>query len=241
MIDVEAVRLDVDGDDLGAEFPQRRRRDLVAGAIGAIHDDSQARQRHRAGQRALGELDVAIMNAVDTLGAAETIRIGQRHVDIVVEHRFDTPFDLVRKLVAVGAEKLDAVVEIGIVGGRDHDADVGAQRADEHGDRRSWDGAEQEHVHAGGGKARHHGILDHVTGEPGVLAEHDAVTMVAALKRQAGGHADLHRHFRRHRKGVRLAANAVRSEIASCHGSPLFKPICGDSCHRTRRPTHHIW
>src|SRR5688572_10975173 len=49
--------------------------------------------------------------------------------------------------------------------------------------------------------------------------------MIAALERQAGGHADLHRHFRRHRKAVRLAANAVRPEITSCHGFPLFKPI----------------
>ena len=39
LVDVEAVGLDIDGDDLGAEFPQRRGRHLVGGAIGAIDDD----------------------------------------------------------------------------------------------------------------------------------------------------------------------------------------------------------
>ena len=36
LVDVEAVRLVVDGDDLGAEFPQRLGRHLVGGAVGAI-------------------------------------------------------------------------------------------------------------------------------------------------------------------------------------------------------------
>ena len=42
VVDVEAVRLDADGDRLGAELLQRQRRDLVGGAVGAIDDDAQA-------------------------------------------------------------------------------------------------------------------------------------------------------------------------------------------------------
>ena len=217
LVDVEAVRLVVDGDDLGAEFPQRRRRDLVGGAIGAIDDDAQARQRHGARQRALGEFDIAVMHAVDALGAAERIRVGQRDLDILVEQRLDARLDLVGELVAVRAEQLDAVVVIGIVRGRDHHADIGAQRARQHGDGRRRDRAEQEHIHAGRGEAGDQRVLDHVAGKPRILADHDAVAMVAALERQAGGHADLHGDFRRHRKFVGLPPDPVRAEIFSSH------------------------
>ena len=44
-IDVEAVGLDADRDDLGAELPQRLRRHLVGGAVGAVDHDAQAFER----------------------------------------------------------------------------------------------------------------------------------------------------------------------------------------------------
>ena len=157
------------------------------------------------------------MHAIDTLGAAKPIRIGERQFDILVEHSLDALLDLVGELVAIGTEQLDAVVVIGIVRGRDHHADIGAQRAHQHGDRRRRDRAEQEHVHAGGTQTRHHRVLDHIAGKPCILAEHDAMAMAAALERQAGGHADPHGDLRRHRKLVGAPANAVRAEITSCH------------------------
>ena len=70
-VDVEAVRLDADGDDLGAELPQRLGRDLVGGAVGAIDDDAHAVEVELARQGALGEFDVAGVDALDALGAAE--------------------------------------------------------------------------------------------------------------------------------------------------------------------------
>ena len=42
VVDVAAVGLDADLDDLGAQLPQRLGRHLVAGAVGAIDDDAQA-------------------------------------------------------------------------------------------------------------------------------------------------------------------------------------------------------
>ncbi len=188
--------------------------------MGAIDHDAQASQRHRPRQRALGELDVAVVHAVDALGAPEAVRLGQSDADVLIEHLLDAGLDLVGQLVAVGAEQLDAIVMVGIVRRRDHDADVSAQRAGEHGHRRRRDRAEQEHVHAGGAEARHHRVLDHVPGQAGVLAEHDAVAVVAALEAEAGGHADLHRHLGRHRKLVGLAPDPVSAEIASSHALP---------------------
>ena len=143
--------------------------------------------------------------------------VGERDIDLAVEHRFDAAFDLVRQLVAVGTEQLDAVVMVGIVRGRDHHAEIRAQRARQHGHRGRRDRSEQKDIHAGRAEAGDHRVLQHVAGQPRVLADHHAVAVVAALERHAGSHADLHRHFRGHRKLVGAAANAVRSEIASRH------------------------
>ena len=63
-----------DGDDLGVELPQRLRRHPIAGAVRAVDDDAQAVEREIPRQRALGELDIAILHAVDALGAAEIRR-----------------------------------------------------------------------------------------------------------------------------------------------------------------------
>ena len=77
LVDVEAVRLDADREHLRAKLPQRRGRDPVGGAIGAVDHDAHAVELHRARQRALGELDVAVLHAVDALGAADLLRIAR--------------------------------------------------------------------------------------------------------------------------------------------------------------------
>ena len=125
--------------------------------------------------------------------------------------------DLVGELVAVRSEQFYAVVEIRIVRGGDHHAHVSAQRARQHGDRGRRDRPEQEHVHAGGGQPGHHGVLDHVAGQPRVLAEHHPVAVIAALEGQAGRHADLHRDFGGHWKCIGFATDAVRAEIFAGH------------------------
>ena len=43
-VDVEAVGLDADRDHLGAELPQRLRRHLIGGAVGAIDHDRAGRR-----------------------------------------------------------------------------------------------------------------------------------------------------------------------------------------------------
>ena len=52
-IDIEAVGGAADGDDLGAEFVEDARRDLVGGAVGGIDDDLQSFQRQVARNRLL--------------------------------------------------------------------------------------------------------------------------------------------------------------------------------------------
>ena len=88
-VDVEAVRIDSHREDLGAELPQRLRRDPVAGAIGAVDDDADAVEREAPRQRALGVFDVAVGDALDPLGAAEIGRGGEPAAEIGVDQGLD--------------------------------------------------------------------------------------------------------------------------------------------------------
>jgi hypothetical protein len=187
-----------------------------ASGVGAIDDDAKPFERQVARQRALGEFNVAVVHAVDALGAAEVHALGQALGDVGIDQPFDAVLDFVGQLVAVRPEQLYAVVVVWIVRGRDHDAEIGAHRSRQHGDGRRRDRAEQQHVHADRRKACNQRRLDHVTGEPGVLADHDAVAVIAAAEGHPRRLAHFERQFRRDH-AVGAAANAVGAEILTDH------------------------
>ena len=115
-----------------------------------------------AGEGALGEFDVAGAVALDAHGAAKVGRLRQLQREILVEHRLDLGFRLVRQLEAVRPEQLDAIVFKGIVRGRNHHPDIGPHGRGQHGDGGRRDRPEQQRVHADRGEAGHHGVFDHV-------------------------------------------------------------------------------
>ena len=147
---------------------------------------------------------------------AELARGGQALVQSLVHQGLDLQFGLVRQLVAVRPEQLDAVVAEGVVRGRDHDAEVGPQTAGHH--RHAWrrQRPEQAHVHAHRGEPRHQRRLDHVAGEPRVLADHHQVAAVVLRHEQlARRHADAKRHLGGHGKTVGLATDTVGPEVGA--------------------------
>jgi len=121
--------------------------------VGAVDDDPQAVEAHGARQRALGELDVAVVDAVDALGAAEVGAFGESLGEVAIDQRLDLLLDPVGELVAVGAEQLDAVVVIGIVRGRDHHAEIGAHGTGEHAHGRRRHRPGEQDIHADRGEA----------------------------------------------------------------------------------------
>ncbi len=212
-VDVEAVGLNADWKDFGAEFEQCLGGDLVGGAVGAIDDDAQAGQPELARERRLDDLDIARLGIVDPVGAAKVRRGGETLIERTGHQRLDCDFRFVRELVAVRSEQLDAVVGIMVVAGGDHHAKIGAQAAGEHGDAGRRQRAEQHHVHALGGEARGQRRFQHVAGEAGVLADDDEVAArPVAAEIAGGGHAQPHRHFRRDAAGVGDAADAIGAE-----------------------------
>ncbi len=219
LVDVEAVRLDADGDHVGAQFPQRLRHHLVGRAMCAIDDDAQAFEAERARQRPLGEFDVAVIRTVDAAGAADAGAVGELARKVLIEQLLDPHLDVVRELVAVGSEQLDAVVVERIVRGRDHHAEIGAHRARQHRNGRRRHRTEQQHVHADRGEARLQRRLDHVAGQPRILADHDAMPMIAALEHEARRLAHAQRQLRRDH-AVGATADSVRPKIFASHRIP---------------------
>ena len=76
-VDVEAVGLVADREDLGAEFIERLGRDLVGGAVGAIDHHAQAGEAQLAREGRFDDLDIARLGVVHALGAAKVGRGGK--------------------------------------------------------------------------------------------------------------------------------------------------------------------
>ena len=180
-------------------------------------------RRHAARQARLERLDVAAAGAFEADRAAELAGRREPVVAAGAHALLDRELDLVGQLVAVGAEQLDAVVLVGVVRGRDHHAEIGPQRARQHRDAGRRQRAEQGHVHAHRDEARGQRRLQHVAGEPRVLADHHAMAVIAAREVAARREAEPQRDLRGHRRLVGGAADAVGTEQLARHAQPSFR------------------
>jgi hypothetical protein len=159
------------------------------------------------------------MHAVDAAGAPEAGALRQLLVERFIHQLLDLLFDVVGQLETLRAEQLDAVVLEQIMRRGNHHAEIGAHRLGQHRHRRRRHRPEQQHIHADGGEAGHHGVFDHVTGKPGILADDDAMAMLATLKHKTSRLSDLERQLRRDQP-VGTAPNPVGPEIFATHESP---------------------
>ena len=245
-VDVGAVGRDADGDHLGPQLVEGGGRYLVGGPVGAIDDHAQAVQRGRAREGGLGDLHVAGLGVVDALDAAQGLGLGQALLQPLLHQRLDLQLAVVGELVAVRPEQLDAVVAEAVVAGGDHHPQVCAHGSGHQRHGRRGQGAEQPHVHARGGEAGHQRGLQHVAGQPRVLADHHQVAAGGVAQEQlARGQAHPQGDLRRHGVLVRLPADAVGAEELACGhgrtGAPK-PPGAGDACAsspkalRTRSP-----
>jgi hypothetical protein len=98
-------------------------------------------------------LDIAVVHASSiALRPADFAAIGELRRHVRIEQILDFQLQLVGQLVAIGTEELDAVVVERIVRGRDHHAEIGAQRPRQHGDGGCRHRAEHDRHHADGGE-----------------------------------------------------------------------------------------
>src|SRR5690606_33027578 len=100
------VGIDADRKNFRPELPKRIGRDFVSRAICTIDHDAQTYERYIARQCPLGEFDIAVLHAVDTLGAPEIGGFCKPLAEVRVDQLLDLTLDFVGKLEAVRTEQL---------------------------------------------------------------------------------------------------------------------------------------
>ena len=219
-IDVHTIGRNTDRNHLCTQLIEGRRGDLIGRTIGAIDHHPHARKAEVPGEGRLDDFDITGLSIVNAPDSAKTARRGKALLQALIHQGLDLQFMRVRKLVAVGAKQLDAIIGKVIVRGRDHHANIGAHGAGHHGHSRRRQGAEQAHIHTHAGKARHKSRFDHIAGQPGVLADHHQMAPVpAALEQLARRKANPQGDFGGHGMAIGFTANTVSSKIGALgHG-----------------------
>jgi hypothetical protein len=108
----------------------------------------------------------------------------------VEDQVFDGFFLFVGQLEAVATEDFKPVVLIGIVGGRYHDAGIGAHALGDKGNTGSGQHADQVGVSPHGGYPRFERAFQHVSGNPGVLPDDDPGAVTVLFKYMRHGLPD---------------------------------------------------
>ena len=164
LVDVAAVRLIVDGDDVGARAGEDAPGDPAARSIGSVDDDP-----HPVEPAPLEELEqvVAIRRAVLDVDQLRRLHRRHRQGDDV---GLDALLQGVGELRAAAVEQLDPVVAVRVVRRRDHRPQAAAPCGLEGDDRRRHD-AETVDDDALAGEPRDERRLEHRRRDTGVSAD----------------------------------------------------------------------
>ena len=222
VVDVEAVGVGTDRDDLGPRAAQRHRAGHVGGAVRAVDDDLEAAQRGVEGGQQVRD----VLLDRRRVRRDPPDRAADGALPLLAEDRLDGVLEGVVELVAAVGEELDAVVGHRVVRGRDDHAEVGAEGVGEVGDGRGGQHPQAQHVDPGRGEARHDGVLEELPRDPGVAPDDGqrprpgGVALAAVDDHPCRGDRQVQGQLRR-QCGVRQApdtvgAEDVGQEISAC-------------------------
>ena len=201
-VDVGAVRAVADRDHLGAEPLERRRRDARVGAVGAVDPDPEA----------LELLSEALDHMVDVTAVDDVEVVDPPLVRVpgsFAEQRLDLLLRVVRQLLPVAVEELDAVVLRRIVGGRDDRAEIECEQ----GDGRRREHAREHGIPAGRGDAGREGALELAARAARVAADQDGP---AAAPERHGPSQPLDESGRQ--VAPNHSADSIRTEVPALSG-----------------------
>ena len=223
-VDVQAVGVSVDDQRLCAQGLKHRLGNVPGCAVGTVQRHLLALEGILAQADQVADIPVAAGHIVHRAADLVAVRKGNLRpllaegLQLAVQIGLDEVEGLLVHLFALAVDQLDAVIEVGIMAGGDHDAAVEIVHTGNicHGGR----GGDMQHVRirAGGHNTGNQRILKHIAGAAGILADHDAglgLVPCAALllaKIPAQKAADLIGVIRR-QIHIRFTAEAIGSEI----------------------------
>ncbi len=219
VVDVEAVRLGADRDDLRAGPGEGLGRDEGGGAVRLVQDDLQAVETVGEDPDEVGDVLLEALGVVgDAADAGAGGPVPGSAGAVLLVDGLDAVLQLVGELVAAAREELDAVVGHGVVAGGEHHAEVGTQRTGEIRHRRGGQHTDAQDVHARAREAGHDRGLEEFTGGPGIPADHGGRPVAgerARLGQYVGSrHGEAERELSRQIR-VGDAAYTVRPEESS--------------------------
>ena len=177
-VDVESVGHVVGHIDIGAQRIEDWLRDAGGGAVGAVEAHLDALQREVGARDEVRDVAVAALHVVDR--AADGIAGRERDLDLSVDEVLDLLEHVLVHLVALAVDELDAVVVVGIVARRDHDAAVEGAVDDLVAHAGRGDHVQHVGVRPAGDQTGYQCGLEHVARAARVLAQHDAGLLALA-------------------------------------------------------------
>ena len=161
IVDVDAVRVDVDEIRHYRQPLKEIRRRSGSGTVGAVHQNPQSRQVAADGSDQM--VDIVRVHFLRTVAAAAQFTAGlDRHFRMIQDQLLHTLLHGVRQLIPLRVEHLDAVILKRIMaGGNDH-AGIRLFLYGQKRYRRCWDRAQQQCVAAYGANAGHERRLQHI-------------------------------------------------------------------------------
>ena len=171
VIHIDAVRALVQHGDLCPQLGKQGLRRGAGRAVGAVNGQLHAVQGKVHG--ALDVLDIVPHRAVRVGDRAQALVHRQLAGDVrsAQNNVLNPLFQIVRQLEAIPRENLNAVILKGVVGGGNHHPRVRLVLLHQIGHCRGGHHAQSHYAGPNAAKPGGHGILQHIRGEPGVLAD----------------------------------------------------------------------
>ena len=158
IVNVQAVRLVVDDIGIRTQSIKNRLSDIPACTVGAVQTNLHA------------------LEGIDAQ-ADQVAHVAVTACHIVLHQQQG----LLGHLLTVAVDQLDAVIVVGVVAGRDHDAAIKVIHTSNIGNRRSSGDMKQVGICARSGQACNQTILEHIGAAAGVLANDDASRLVVTV------------------------------------------------------------
>ena len=163
LIDVGAVGIGAQAKNLSPQLFQGQGGHFVAGAVGAVHHNTQAGEGQLGRKAAFGVHDVAAARIFYLAGPPYSTRIGVRPSEVGGKHHAgDFVFGFIGQFVAFCVKELDAVVLKRIVRSRNDHAQICTHAARKKGYGRRGQRTGHDHMHAGGAQPCRKRRLKHI-------------------------------------------------------------------------------
>ncbi len=147
LINIQSIRLNTNGHDFSTQLFKYGRPGRIGRTIGTVHDDAQAMQGQMPGKGAFTEFDVATPGILKLFGFANPVR--RHRIHFPAQLGLNGQLHLIGQFFSFRAEKLDAIIVIGVMGRTDDNAGGSPVGARQIGDGRCWHGPQQHDVHTG--------------------------------------------------------------------------------------------